>query len=149
MEISRWMLKYSKAKAVDAKLGKEEKKKQAKLVKDFEAPVSSFIDQAKKLGSTQLTQYQLDYAEGRITYVQLSEAFMVYFVQEFKQYSSYDMTTDRLNTGIALMEEALLLQQQINTEFNLSDEHKKAIVKRIKKTLAANEKEKANSGAGK
>ena len=62
------MLKYSKAKVDDDKLTKEEKKKQQKLVKDFKAPVSDLIDQSKKLGNTEITQYQLDYAEGRITY---------------------------------------------------------------------------------
>ena len=49
------MLKYSKAKVDDSKLTKEEKKRQQKLVKDFEAPVPEDFDQSKKLGNIEIT----------------------------------------------------------------------------------------------
>ena len=55
LELSSWMLKYSKAKVDDSKLTKEEKKRQQKLVKDFEAPVPEDFDQSKKLGNIEIT----------------------------------------------------------------------------------------------
>ena len=82
-EISRYMLEYRKVWFDDSKRTKEEKKKQEQLVDDFKVPGLTFVEQSKKLGSTEITEYQLEYAEGRITYDQLSEAFIVYFVKQF------------------------------------------------------------------